>query len=66
MQVNGETVDMTESGIRTLEDLIRYYGLRMEGVAVERNGEIVPRDAIPTQNLEEGDRIELIKFVGGG
>jgi thiamine biosynthesis protein ThiS len=33
---------------------------------VERNLEIVPRSAFPTTILEEGDRIEIVQFVGGG
>jgi len=35
-------------------------------VAVEVNEEIVPRNAFDTRQLHEGDRIEIVHFVGGG
>lgn len=35
-------------------------------VAVERNGEIVPRSAHPGTLLEDGDRLEIVAAVGGG
>lgn len=35
-------------------------------VAVEVNEEIVPRDAFATRRLTEGDRVEIVHFVGGG
>jgi thiamine biosynthesis protein ThiS len=36
------------------------------GVAVERNREIVPKSLYATTHLAEGDRIEIVQFVGGG
>ena len=36
------------------------------GVAVERNREIVPKSAYGETRLAEGDRIEIVQFVGGG
>jgi sulfur carrier protein len=35
-------------------------------VAVERNLEIVPRSAYGATNLTDGDRIEIVHFIGGG
>jgi len=35
-------------------------------VAVERNREIVPKSTYATVRLAEGDRIEIVQFVGGG
>ena len=50
----------------TVADLLR--GLELEGkpVAVERNGETVPKTSHASTRLAEGDRIEIVTFVGGG
>jgi thiazole synthase len=50
----------------TLAQLIAEVGLDPVRVAVERNLEIVPRSSHATMALAEGDRIELVQFVGGG
>lgn len=39
---------------------------RRQRIAVERNGEIVPRAAYDTTMLADGDKIEIVSFVGGG
>ena len=49
-----------------LEDLVSELGLKSDRVAVERNGEIVPRTDWSGVSLAEGDRLELVHFVGGG
>lgn len=50
----------------TVARLILELGLGEKRVAVERNREVVPRDRHPTCELEAGDRLELVTFVGGG
>lgn len=50
----------------TIEGLIRYLALAPDRLAVERNLEVVRRADWPQLILEEGDRIEIIHFVGGG
>jgi sulfur carrier protein len=50
----------------SLEDLVRELGLKSDRVAVEHNGEIVPRASWSGASLAEGDRLELVHFVGGG
>jgi len=47
-------------------DLLAALSLEPGAVVVERNREILARDALPSTTLEEGDRIELVHFVGGG
>ena len=47
-------------------ELVEALGLDVRKVAVERNLEIVPRSLHATTALAEGDRIELVQFVGGG
>jgi thiamine biosynthesis protein ThiS len=63
LQVNGDTRDVTA---RTLLALVEELGLDPRKVAVERNLEIVPRSLHAKTVLEDGDRIELVQFVGGG
>jgi sulfur carrier protein len=50
----------------TVARLIFELGLAERRVAVERNREIVPRDRHASCELEAGDRLELVTFVGGG
>ncbi|MDP2129736.1 MAG: sulfur carrier protein ThiS [Erythrobacter sp.] len=50
----------------TIADLVRELELAPEKVAVERNGEIVPRSTLEDAPLAEGDRLEIVHFVGGG
>jgi sulfur carrier protein len=63
IEVNGEPRD-TEA--RTITDLIGELALDPLKVAVERNLEIVPRSLHGETRLTDGDRIELVQFVGGG
>ena len=46
--------------------LIELLQLRPDRVAVERNGEIIPRAKWAEIQLEEGDKLEVVQFVGGG
>lgn len=50
----------------TVAGLIVELGLGERRVAVERNREVVPRARHATCELEAGDRLELVTFVGGG
>jgi thiamine biosynthesis protein ThiS len=50
----------------TLQDLIADLALKGDRVAVEHNGNIVPRADWVTTALAEGDRLEIVHFVGGG
>jgi len=49
-----------------LNHLIAALGLQGDRVAVEHNGEIVPRASWPETALAAGDRLEVVHFVGGG
>jgi len=62
--LNGEMIERDEG--TTLAVLLETLGIPRTGVAVERNLEIVPRSAIERTPLAEGDRIEIVQFVGGG
>jgi thiamine biosynthesis protein ThiS len=61
--INGETQD---SAAETLAALVEGLGMKPDRVAVELNREIVPRDQWPQTALRDGDRLEIVHFVGGG
>ncbi len=44
----------------------RSLGMKPDRVAIELNREIVPRDRWPQTPLRDGDRLEIVHFVGGG
>ena len=50
----------------TVAALVASLGFRADRVALERNGDIVPRATWAETVLEAADRIELVHFVGGG
>ena len=62
--LNGESRDAPDSV--SIEGLLLELGVALAGVAVERNREIVPKSLYATTRLAEGDRIEIVQFVGGG
>ena len=62
--LNGEPKNIT-SGM-TLKALVETLGGDPRGIAIERNLEIVPKSEHGTVMLEEGDRLEVVQFVGGG
>lgn len=51
---------------QTVLQLIEQLGYQGKRIAVERNGEIVPRSAHASTTLAEGDRLEIVIAVGGG
>ena len=50
----------------TVDELLRHLALDPAKVAVERNLEIVPRSTYRAVGLSEGDRLEIVQFIGGG
>ena len=50
----------------TLLELLDALGLKQDRVAVEHNGSIVSRPAWPATAIADGDRFEIVHFVGGG
>ncbi|MBN8528849.1 MAG: sulfur carrier protein ThiS [Caulobacterales bacterium] len=63
IQVNGEP---HETRAETVSALVEALGLDIRKVAVERNLEIVPKSLHATTPVAEGDRFEVVQFVGGG
>ena len=64
LTVNGET--RAFQGVADVAALVAALGLDGRKVAVERNLEIVPKSAYRATPLADGDRIEIVSFVGGG
>jgi thiamine biosynthesis protein ThiS len=62
--LNGEPQDIP-SGL-TVAGFLERLGLPQTGIAVERNREIVPKSVYSVTILADGDRIEIVQFVGGG
>jgi len=62
--VNGEHRDVENAP--TVADLVAALGLETRKVAVERNLEIVPRSLHAATPVLEGDRFEIVTFIGGG
>ena len=54
------------AGPVTFTQLVDELALGGRRIAVERNGEIVPRSSFPDARLNDGDRIEVVIAVGGG
>ena len=49
-----------------LDELIDQLGVNRRLVAVAHNGEVVPRDRYGEVALNDGDRVEVVRMVGGG
>ena len=62
--VNGEAIECRPG--TTVATLLATMDTAGKRVAVERNGEIVPRSQHATTVLEPGDRLEVVIAVGGG
>ena len=62
--VNGEPKSL--EGPMSVADLIGVLGLAGKRIALECNGEIVPRSRHAGMTIDEGDRIEIVVAVGGG
>ena len=63
--VNG-TAQRLEPAPATVADLVRALNLEGRRIAVERNGEIVPKSRYADTRVTAGDRLEVVAAVGGG
>ena len=64
LTLNGE--ERSFEGVTSIAALITALELDTRKLAVERNLEIVPRSAYARTPIADGDRIEIVAFVGGG
>jgi thiazole synthase len=64
LTINGE--DHTYTGPLSVNQLLDLLELDKQGVALEKNLEIVPKSAYSTEQLADGDKLEIVHFIGGG
>lgn len=62
--INGDIKEIPNS--LNLEDVLSFFSLPSQRVAVELNKTVVPRREWDTTTVTENDKIEVIHFVGGG
>lgn len=62
--LNGDSMEVV--GGCTVESLLQQLGINRERVAIELNADIVPKVGYEKQLLSDGDKIEIVHFVGGG
>ncbi|EAK9868606.1 sulfur carrier protein ThiS [Campylobacter lari] len=63
MIINGKKLELKE--LRFM-DYVKEKQLKIEFIALELNGEIIPRDQFENLILKENDKVEIVTFVGGG
>lgn len=65
IQLNGKFQDVPES-VCNVEALVSHLGLSDRIIVVEKNRVILDQDRYREVPLEDGDRLEIVQFVGGG
>ncbi|MCI2255963.1 sulfur carrier protein ThiS [Domibacillus sp. PGB-M46] len=65
MTVNGREVEVPEN-VRTVRDLLDHFDLNKDLAIVELNQSILDKTTRDDQKLANGDRVEIVQFVGGG
>ena len=63
VKINGESFDVAGKSIK---NYLLDAGYDLKRVAVERNGEILPKSQYEDTYLYDGDCVEVVSFVGGG
>ena len=64
LRVNGQAREIEST--MTLADYLKSLGFDGRYVAVARNGDVLERDTFGSVTLEDGDRLEIVRPVGGG
>ena len=62
--INGQPREIPEG--TTVAGLFDVLGLDPEGLLIERNKTVVSRSAFGSERIEPGDRLEILRFIGGG
>ena len=63
VQINGEAKDIAG---KNLLEYLKEAGYETEWVVIERNFEIIPKEHVSSITMQDGDEIEVLRFVGGG
>jgi thiamine biosynthesis protein ThiS len=64
LQINGEKREFSDA--LTVSALVEHLGMKNDRVAIELNLDILPRERWSSTELHDGDRLEIVHFVGGG
>ena len=62
--VNGKEINLTEN--TTVAEYLEQNQYQVKRIAVELNGDILPKYGYSDTMLKDGDRLEVVTFVGGG
>lgn len=65
LYINGESVTVPDT-VEHISDLIEHFQLEKRVVMIEHNESILEKDSHPETKLQDGDKIEIVQFVGGG
>jgi len=63
LTINGEEKDLP---VTSLASLVEHLGLKADRLAIELNHDIAPRTTWNETELKDGDKLEIVHFVGGG
>ncbi|GAB4219523.1 MAG: sulfur carrier protein ThiS [Spirochaetes bacterium] len=63
IRVNGIDIEFEKT---TLKELLDLYRFNPSKIMVEKNGRIVEKENYATETLQDGDVLEIARFVGGG
>lgn len=66
LHINGDERSFDSPSPFTLAVLVESLGMKPDRVAIEINREIAPRNSWAETQLKDGDRLEIVHFVGGG
>ena len=64
IQLNGNSYEINDG--TNLNELLNKLKIQKNKVAIEVNGEIVEKSKYPNLILNKGDKVEIVKFIGGG
>lgn len=65
LKINGEIKEF-ESNLKNISELLKALNVNSKFVAVELNGNVVYKENFETTEVKDGDRVEVVSFVGGG
>ena len=64
IQLNGDPYEINDG--TNLNELLNKLKIQKNKVAIEVNGEIIEKNKYPNLNLNKGDKVEIVQFIGGG
>ena len=64
IQLNGDPYEINDG--TNLSELLNKLKIQKNKVAIEINGEIIEKNKYPNLILNKGDKVEIVKFIGGG